>query len=68
MGSDSVGSVTIRACVAVAGGRKHQKGQKEGRKGHKVRSNTLGEQAWENHGNREGKGQWRRERGGFNRT
>lgn len=47
-----VGSATIRACVAAAGGRKHQEGQKEGREGHEVGSNTLGEQAWENHGNR----------------
>ena len=46
-----VGTATIRACVAAAGGRKHQEGQKEGREGHEVRSNTLGEQAWENHGN-----------------
>ncbi len=43
-----VGSATIRACVAAAGGRKHQEGQKEGREGHEVGSNTLGE----NHGNR----------------
>lgn len=38
-----VGSATIRACVAAAGGRKHREGQQGGREGHRVRSNTLGE-------------------------
>lgn len=61
-----VGSATIRACVAAVGGRKHQEGQKEGSEGHEVGSNTLGEQAWESHGNR-GEGGGEEERRGEER-